>query len=205
MCRSAKRACSGYNVDMPKIVDHDARRAELAQASYRLLCERGYDGASMRQVAKAAGVSTGTLYHYFPDKSSILIHAFTTMLERDEKALAQITNDRSDLGERFSDLFVFVQNNRAELTNLIRLAQEMVRYEPGDDTSGVVAEAVAGYRSAIARTMGIANGPVIDTALSMLIGVLIQDLLDPQPGRFEFLRQVTTQLQPLLSQASDIS
>ncbi|MDY6938598.1 MAG: TetR/AcrR family transcriptional regulator [Cyanobacteriota bacterium] len=56
---------------MPKIVDRDAYREELLRQCFDLFAEHGYASITMRKIAKELGVSTGTLYHYFPSKESI--------------------------------------------------------------------------------------------------------------------------------------
>ena len=57
---------------MPKIVDHDARREELVEATWRVIARAGMLGATMREIAREAGVSTGILAHYFADKEDLL-------------------------------------------------------------------------------------------------------------------------------------
>ncbi|HEY7633361.1 MAG TPA: TetR/AcrR family transcriptional regulator [Thermoleophilaceae bacterium] len=57
---------------MPKIVDHDARREELVEATWRVIARTGTVGATMREIAREAGVSTGLLAHYFADKEALL-------------------------------------------------------------------------------------------------------------------------------------
>ncbi|MGI8511028.1 MAG: TetR/AcrR family transcriptional regulator [Solirubrobacteraceae bacterium] len=46
----------------------DERRAQLLRAGAGLFTERGYGAVSMADVAAAAGISKGLLYHYFPSK-----------------------------------------------------------------------------------------------------------------------------------------
>jgi AcrR family transcriptional regulator len=60
---------------LPKIVDHDARREELVEATWRVLARAGMAGATMREIAREAGVSTGLLAHYFGDKEDLLSFA----------------------------------------------------------------------------------------------------------------------------------
>jgi AcrR family transcriptional regulator len=60
---------------VPKIVDHDARREELVEATWRVLARTGMLGATMREIAREAGVSTGLLAHYFADKEDLLAFA----------------------------------------------------------------------------------------------------------------------------------
>lgn len=48
-----------------------ARREQLVQTGLRLFSERGYRGASVRDIAHAAGVTEGLLYHYFTSKADL--------------------------------------------------------------------------------------------------------------------------------------
>jgi AcrR family transcriptional regulator len=43
----------------------------ILEATARVLLKEGYDGASTNRIAKAAGVSVGSLYQYFPSKESL--------------------------------------------------------------------------------------------------------------------------------------
>jgi AcrR family transcriptional regulator len=52
-------------------------RRQVLDAALRLFSTRGYRATSVRDVAEAAGVSTGNLYHHFPDKEAI----FRTLLD----------------------------------------------------------------------------------------------------------------------------
>ena len=67
----------------------DVRTAVLA-AAVRLIAEGGLAKLSMREVARAAGVSHQAPYHYFEDRESILAalseQGFTILAERLEKA-----------------------------------------------------------------------------------------------------------------------
>lgn len=47
-------------------------REHLFQTAFALFLEQGYDATSLKDIAEAAGVSTGTLYRYFPSKSDFL-------------------------------------------------------------------------------------------------------------------------------------
>ena len=60
---------------MPKIVDHDQRRGELAQAALRVIGRHGLERATTRAVAVECGWSTGVLKHYFRSKDDLLTAA----------------------------------------------------------------------------------------------------------------------------------
>ncbi|MCI0141853.1 TetR family transcriptional regulator [Arthrobacter bambusae] len=61
---------------MPKIVDHDKRRVELVEATWRIIASRGIEGATMREIATEAGFANGALKPYFPTKDDLLTFAF---------------------------------------------------------------------------------------------------------------------------------
>jgi AcrR family transcriptional regulator len=60
---------------MPKIVDHEQRRREILEATWRVIARQGIDAATIREIAKEAGFSNGVLSHYFTNKDEILISA----------------------------------------------------------------------------------------------------------------------------------
>jgi AcrR family transcriptional regulator len=68
---------------MPKIVDHEAQRETFALAAMRLIARQGLEGVTMRAVAAEAGLSYGSLFHYFESKDDLLMHAvrFSTSLQ----------------------------------------------------------------------------------------------------------------------------
>lgn len=57
---------------MPKLVDHDARRSEIAAAAARAIDEHGLDKVRLVDVARLASCTTGAVSHYFPDKDAVL-------------------------------------------------------------------------------------------------------------------------------------
>ena len=71
---------------MPKIVDHEQRRAEIAEALWRVVARQGLEGATIRAVAAEAGWSRGIVEHYFDNKDELL--AFSCRLAGD-RTLAQ--------------------------------------------------------------------------------------------------------------------
>jgi AcrR family transcriptional regulator len=67
---------------MPKIVDHDARRLELVEVTWRVIARRGFDGVTLRDVAAAAGFANGALKPYFPTRASLVRATFTHVFGR---------------------------------------------------------------------------------------------------------------------------
>ena len=54
--------------------DRLLRQREIFAAIAPLIVERGVRGLTMRDAAKAAYVSVGALYHYFPTKRDLVLH-----------------------------------------------------------------------------------------------------------------------------------
>lgn len=60
---------------MPKQVDRQERRQTIAEAVVRLVTTKGVEAASLRAVAAEAGVSMGTVQHYFTSTDEMLLFA----------------------------------------------------------------------------------------------------------------------------------
>ncbi len=57
---------------MPKKVDPIAQRQMIAEAAIRVIDRDGIDGAKLRDIARAANITTGTIMHYFESKQQVL-------------------------------------------------------------------------------------------------------------------------------------
>ena len=69
----------------------DLRSHEILASIRQAFAARGFDGASMQDLARAAGMSVGNFYRYFPSKSAII----EAMVGMD---LAEIERDFSEIG-----------------------------------------------------------------------------------------------------------
>lgn len=67
---------------MPKIVDHEERRSEVLEATWRVISNEGLESATVRRIAKEVGLSKGALAHYFTSKDDILIQAHKLAYDR---------------------------------------------------------------------------------------------------------------------------
>ncbi len=81
---------------MPKVVDHEERRAELGEAVWRLASRDGLEAVTLRGVAAEAGWSTGALVHYFADKEELVVFAFRTVADRVMRRVAQAEEATGD-------------------------------------------------------------------------------------------------------------
>jgi TetR/AcrR family transcriptional regulator, cholesterol catabolism regulator len=86
----------------------DRRLAEILGHATEVFCEKGYEGASMRDLSRATGMSLAGLYYYFESKERLLYliqrHTFTTILERLRERLEHVADPEQRLR-------VFIQNH----------------------------------------------------------------------------------------------
>ncbi|MGO8951299.1 MAG: TetR/AcrR family transcriptional regulator [Ktedonobacterales bacterium] len=66
----------------PRAGIHEAvRRAQVLRAARACIVAMGYERVTMRDIAELAGVSTGTVVHYFHDKESVLAAALLDKIQ----------------------------------------------------------------------------------------------------------------------------
>jgi TetR/AcrR family transcriptional regulator, transcriptional repressor of bet genes len=73
---------------MPKIVDHEQRRDEIALVACRVVAQYGFEQATIVRIARAAGCTTGMIAHYFDTKQDIIVASLRLILRRIEERLA---------------------------------------------------------------------------------------------------------------------
>src|SRR6201998_2415541 len=70
----------------------DRRLAEILDYATAVFAEKGYEGASMRDLSRLSGISLAGLYYYFESKEKLLYfiqqHTFNTIMERLRQRLA---------------------------------------------------------------------------------------------------------------------
>src|SRR3954452_1441143 len=95
--RKGVLAHMGDIADMPVHSDQDdpalpcgatesAKRRQILEGAREVFLARGFDGASMGEIAKAAGVSKGTLYVYFDSKEKL----FEALTIEEKRGLAEV-------------------------------------------------------------------------------------------------------------------
>ena len=70
----------------------DQRTAEILDGVRDVFAKKGFDGASMQDLARATGISVGNFYRYFPSKTAIIEALITRDLAEVEADFAAILN-----------------------------------------------------------------------------------------------------------------
>jgi len=118
---------------VPRVVDVEERRRELGEAVWRVIRRDGLAEASVRTVAQEAGLSTGSLRHYFGTQTELLVFAMRLVMARVEERVSAVerpTDAREAAGTVLAELLPLDDERRAE--NEVWLAftaQALVRPE----------------------------------------------------------------------------
>ena len=85
---------------MPKIIDPQERREQVATALFRVVRRDGFTGATLRNVAEEAGLAIGSVRHFLGSHEELLAFAFDTMVERVQgRVVARLEELSDDLAD----------------------------------------------------------------------------------------------------------
>jgi AcrR family transcriptional regulator len=158
---------------MPRRVDPAAERAAILDAALPLVVEQGPAGVRMRALAAAAGVSTGKLYHYFPDKRAMMEALLPHVGARDVAAARSLLLGTEDRAAALRLLADFVEAQAPRLQDTLLLALDHHRLHPGEEATR---DALRLYRRALTEDLGADD----EVLFSVLIGMLVRRLLAPE-------------------------
>ena len=105
---------------MPKIVDHDKYREQLLYEAFDLFATRGYSNITMREIAYHLKISTGSLYHYFPNKEGMMNSMFEMVGVREVEKAYEYSIEGETVVERLDRLFKYVLENEIFFQNLYK-------------------------------------------------------------------------------------
>jgi AcrR family transcriptional regulator len=73
---------------VPKLIDHDSRRHEIAHAVWRIVVRDGVSAVSIRDVAAEVGLAVGSVRHVFGTKAELLEYSMALVHERTRERVA---------------------------------------------------------------------------------------------------------------------
>lgn len=148
-----KLAQLSYHAEVPKLIDHDARRAEIAEALWRVVLRDGVSGVSIRDVAAEAGISAGSLRHVFADKEEMLAFSMRLIYLRVGERVVEHMSIRDPLRRAeaiLSEVLPFDDVRRVEMHVNLALVTDAVAH-PGLAEAGL--EAHDGLRALSRRVL----------------------------------------------------
>jgi AcrR family transcriptional regulator len=118
---------------------YDQRLAEILVHATDVFCKKGYEGASMRDLSRASGMSLAGLYYYFESKERLLFliqkHTFSTIVRRMKQRL-----EREDDPEQRIRIFIL---NHLEYFLANQAAMKVLSHEAEALKNGFASELAA--------------------------------------------------------------
>jgi AcrR family transcriptional regulator len=118
---------------VPKIVDREQYSKQLLTESFELFAEIGYGKITMRQLAQKLGISTGTLYHYFPSKEAIFLQLVEELAHRDiSNFMIQAESVPPDIRSRVRAILNFTKENRDYFSKQLMIGMDYYQQQVGE-------------------------------------------------------------------------
>ncbi|AFY78507.1 MAG: TetR/AcrR family transcriptional regulator [Hydrococcus sp. C42_A2020_068] len=159
---------------MPKIVDHDLYRKELLAKSFDLFAEKGYGTITMRKIAEGLGVSTGTLYHYFPSKQALFEQLVEELVEGDILRVTAELKDARTLEERIEKSFDFISRNQDYFFKQTLIFADFYKQQQqqGRELSDALRQSCMRVAKSMSKLLGIEDPELITFLLSLVDGLI---------------------------------
>ena len=98
------------------------RRAQLLRAARKVFRAKGYDGASISEIVREAGVAQGTFYLYFPSKKDAAASLMDGLMETMAQAVATAVASRTSFEDRLESLIAAGFKVARKNADLLRLS-----------------------------------------------------------------------------------
>ena len=181
-----------YKRNMPKVVDTESRRTELAEAVWRVILRDGLDRASVRNVAREAGLSMGSLRHYFGSQTELLAFAMRLVTARARRRVEAL--DLSTCGPRqavervLSEVLPLDDERRAEaevwlaLTGkaLVDPTLRVLRREADGGLRGLCAWSVRALAEADETALGLDVDLETERLYALVDGLAVHAVVRPE-------------------------
>jgi AcrR family transcriptional regulator len=162
---------------MPKIVDRDQYRKELLNKCFEIFAEKGYSSVTMREIGSGIGVSTGTLYHYFPSKESLFEQLIEYLSYEDtkEEALAELGNPPT-LAKKVEKLMDYLSQNEdyilKSLLMIFDFCQQKTRQQINNNQA--LQQSGKRYEEAVSCYLGISDPAIAKFIICYADGLLVR-------------------------------
>lgn len=186
---------------MPKVVDHEERRRSIAAAACRVVADAGLAGATVRDIAAAAGCTTGMVMHYFRSKEEVLLAALNSATQAVADRMVALMDDPSaDLHSLLCECLPMDDRRRLEWRVWIAFwgaavrdpdlaAEQRARYRTWREALQVGMQ-VSGH-----ATQGVQREEAAEAMMAIIDGIGIQAIFDesrwpPERQESQLRRQV---------------
>ena len=172
--------------------EKERTRRRILRTAARLFRRRGFEGATTRDVARAAGVASGTLFNYYPSKEALALALVARALDRGRQRVLAARRPGACLAE---DLFSLVAEALRELEPWRSLVAgtAAAAFSPAARGAGDAGEErvrhleVVGALLAERGRADAAEGPALHLWWALFLGILASWAEDPSPAQEDTL------------------
>jgi TetR/AcrR family transcriptional regulator, cholesterol catabolism regulator len=143
--RASRRqnAVPGGTSSRSPVTRFDRRLGQILDHATEVFCLKGYEGASMRDLSRATGMSLAGLYYYFESKERLLFliqkHTFTTILEKLKARLEHVTDPEQRIRIFILNHLQYFMSNQPGL-KVLSHEDESLKNSLGSEIAGIKRE-----------------------------------------------------------------
>ncbi|MDO8289271.1 MAG: TetR/AcrR family transcriptional regulator [Parvibaculum sp.] len=194
---------------MPKIIDHKARRHDIAKAAVSVIGEIGIENTRLIDVAREAKATTGTITHYFEGKDALLLAALDHVAQRILRLMhkSSTTRNRDDLIDTASLTLPVDDEGKRDWRVWLAFFSRAVGDPALARINNAYYDEIKQGISKIIRTlqksgeicMSVDPDEAADSVITVADGLGVRASLDPENWPAEKIkRQMSAMLRPLL-------
>ena len=164
---------------MPKIVNHEQYRKELLGKCFNLFAEKGYAAITMRQISAGLKVSTGALYHYFPNKQALFEQLVEEISQQDIITALTEFGGKNNLLELMEAFGQYLVRNEDYLIKWTYLWVDFCQHQDSKimlSTSTVFKRANQRCQQVACDLLGVPDVVLASFFLSFVNGVVLEKL-----------------------------
>lgn len=164
---------------MPKIVDHEQYRKELLSQCFDLFAAKGYAAITMRQISAGLKVSTGALYHYFPNKQALFEQLVEEISQQDIITVLTEFRGKNNLLELMEALGQYLVRNEDYLIKWTYLWVDFCQHQDSKimlTNSTVFKRANQRCQQLACDLLGVRDVVLASFVLSFVNGVVLEKL-----------------------------
>jgi AcrR family transcriptional regulator len=170
---------------MPKIVDHEQYRKELLSKCFDLFAEKGYATITMRQLAQGLGVSTGTLYHYFPSKEALFEQLIYEMTSQDLRNFIAAAQHPASVIEQVEQAFNFIEKHEAYFIKQTLLWVEFYQHQSREQKrTQVFYEVWKEHEQMLMDAIGLQDKVMLNLLGCFIDGLLVHRMFEGDNNSF---------------------
>lgn len=180
---------------MPKIVDAQKYRQELLSKCFALFANRGYANVTTRQIAKELGVSTGTLYHYFPNKQVLFEQLVEQISLQDVEILMSINKDQ-DIIAKIIELGQVLIDNEEYVVKQAAIWDNFYQQQSAKEinNNSVFQQADKRYEQALLELLELDDPKLAKFIWTLIDGILNEQISNRDSSSFATQIELLTQM-----------